>query len=92
MKTYRNFYLLGFVLFLVSGLLRPAYSQVLVKEGPKGFECQLIGRVFFDGGYFINDPQDLKNSFQVNDVRLEPGCVFWKIGKLKLNWDMVITK
>ena len=70
MKTYRNFYLLGFVLFLVSGLLRPAYSQVLVKEGPKGFECQLIGRVFFDGGYFINDPQDLKNSFQVNDVRL----------------------
>ena len=30
----------------------------------------MIGRVFFDGGYFFNDTTDLGSSFQVNDIRL----------------------
>ncbi len=45
-------------------------AQEFVKGGANGFEWRLLGRVFFDGGYFGGDTTDLGSSFQVNDLRL----------------------
>lgn len=49
----------------------PATAQEYVRGiKPGDFEWKLIGRVFFDGGYFFGDSTSLGNSFQVNDIRL----------------------
>lgn len=45
-------------------------GQGFVKSEQNNFEWRLIGRVFFDGGVFVNDKADLGNAFQVNDLRL----------------------
>lgn len=45
-----------------------ASAQEFVKGGKDRFEWRLIGRVFFDGGFLPDD--SVRNSFQVNDIRL----------------------
>lgn len=54
-------------LFVVPQLV---FAQDYVKSKTNDFEWRLIGRVFFDGGFFLNDTTGLDNSFQVNDIRL----------------------
>ena len=64
-----RFFLLFSCIFLSSFFISLS-AQEFVKGGANGFEWRLIGRVFFDGGYFFNDTTDLGSSFQVNDIRL----------------------
>ena len=54
------------------------------KSPEDGFRWKLIGRVFFDGGVFMNDTLDFGHAFHVNDIRL--GSVV-TIGK---GWDAKI--
>ncbi len=54
------------------------------KSPEDGFRWKLIGRVFFDGGVFMNDTLGFGHAFHVNDIRL--GSVV-TIGK---GWDAKI--
>lgn len=54
--------------FLLLGAL--SASAQPEKAANDGFRWKLIGRVFFDGGVFLNDTLDFGNAFHVNDIRL----------------------
>lgn len=84
MKKYFKFYLFTFFILHSSFFMSRVVAQEFVKSGANGFEWRLIGRVFFDGGFFFNDTTDLRNSFQVNDIRLGTQIKFLK------NWEAKI--
>lgn len=65
---FRAFLLTFFI--SCSSLYIPLSAQEFVGGGNNAFEWRLIGRVFFDGGVFMNDTVDRGTSFQVNDIRL----------------------
>lgn len=61
--------------FSLLGLCVVLFSSTSFAQAEKGvkkpdLQWRLIGRVFFDGGFFMNDHLNLGSSFQVNDVRL----------------------
>ena len=61
--------------FSLLGLCVVLFSSASFAQAEKGvkkpdLQWRLIGRVFFDGGFFMNDHLNLGSSFQVNDVRL----------------------
>ncbi len=69
-RSFISFFLLATV-FSVGGTLpkqATAQNHNVPKDNP--LQWRLIGRVFFDGGIFMNDTLGWDNAFQVHDVRL----------------------
>lgn len=86
-RNYQRFilsFLLAFVLCVGVACLNPATAQNQTVSEKNPLQWRLIGRVFFDGGVFMNDTLGWGNAFQVNDVRL--GTVV----KIFDNWEAKI--
>lgn len=70
-------FMLQFVFFI-----SPLFAQEFRGNGNQDFTWRLIGRVFFDGGFFMND--SVTSSFQVNDIRLGAQFRFLKDWEAKI--------
>ena len=71
MKINRTrFYVCFLGLWMGLFLTSPATAQQVKNTTEFPLQWRLIGRAFFDGGFFMNDRLDLGSSFQVNDLRL----------------------
>ena len=77
-------FLLTAVLCAGGTLLKPAMAQNQSVSEKNPLQWRLIGRVFFDGGVFMNDTLGWGNAFQVHDLRL--GTVV----KIYDNWEAKI--
>lgn len=71
MKINRTrFYVCFLGLWMGLFLTSPATAQQVKNTTESPLQWRLIGRAFFDGGFFMNNRLDLGSSFQVNDLRL----------------------